>query len=49
MLHQAETATVQRHSTSVRVAMAMCCAEQHAIPQSTAQHPCALEHNASQV
>ena len=34
---------------SVRVAMAVCCAEQHATPHSTAQHPCALQHNASQV
>ena len=34
---------------SVRVAMAVCCAAQHATPYSTAQHPCALQHNATQV
>ena len=34
---------------SVRVAMAVCCAVQHATPHSTAQHPCALQHNATQV
>ena len=33
----------------VRVAMAVCCAMQHATPHSTAQYPCALQHNASQV
>ena len=33
----------------IRVAMAMCGAAQHATPQSTAQHPCALQHNATQV
>ena len=32
---------------SVRVAMAVCCAVQHATPHSTAQHPCALQHNAT--
>ena len=29
--------------------MAVCCAVQHATLHSTAQHPCALQHNASQV
>ena len=33
---------------SVRVAMAVCCAAQHATLHSTAQHPCALQHNATQ-
>ena len=33
----------------VRVAMAVCCAAQHATPHSTAQHPCALQQSASQV
>ena len=33
----------------VGVAMAMCCAAQHAMLHSTVQHPCALQHNASQV
>ena len=36
-------------SLAVRVAMAVCCAGQHATPHSTAQHPCALQHNTSQV
>ena len=34
---------------AVRVAMAVFCVAQHATPHSTAQHPCALQHNASQV
>ena len=34
---------------SVRVAMAVFCAAQHATPHSTAQHPCALQYNALQV
>ena len=34
---------------SVRVSMAVCCAAQHATLHSTAQHPCALQHNATQV
>ena len=34
---------------SVRVAMVVCCAAQHATPHSTAQLPRALKHNASQV
>ena len=29
--------------------MAVCCAAQHATPQSTAQHPYALQYNATQV
>ena len=32
---------------SVRVAMAVRCIAQHAIPCSTAQHTCALQHNAT--
>ena len=32
---------------AVRVAMAVCCLAQHATPRSTAQHPCALQHNAT--
>ena len=31
----------------LRVAMAVCGAAQHATPCSTAQHPCALQHNAT--
>ena len=31
----------------VRVAMAVCCTEQHATPHSAAQHPCVLQHNAT--
>ena len=34
---------------SVRVAMVVCCAAQHATLHSTAQHPCALQLNATQV
>ena len=36
-------------ANAVRVAMAVCCAVQHATPHSTAQHPCTLQHNATQV
>ena len=39
-LHQADT---------IRTIMAVCCAVQHATPRSTAQHPCALQNNATQV
>ena len=37
------------HSVTVGVAMAVCCAAQHAIPHSTAQHLYALQYNISQV
>ena len=33
----------------VRVAMAVYCAMQHATLHSTAQHPCALQYNTTQV
>ena len=36
-------------STLFWVAMAVCCIVQHATLHSTAQHPCALQHNATQV
>ena len=32
---------------SVRVAIAVRCTAQHATPHSTAQHTCALQHNAT--
>ena len=31
----------------LRAALAVCCAVQHAILHSTAQHPCALQYNAT--
>ena len=37
------------HANTVRVAMAVCFLAQHATPYSTAQHLCALQHNATQV
>ena len=33
----------------VKVELAICCTAQHATPHSTAQYPCALQLNASQV
>ena len=37
------------HTGAIRVAMAVSCAVQYATPHSIEQHPCALQHNASQV
>ena len=40
----------ERHNNpfeDVRVALAVQCLAQHAILHSTAQHPCALQHNAT--
>ena len=34
---------------SVKVAIAVCYAAQHATPYSTAQNPCSMQHNATQV